>query len=457
MIKTNADFFTQDNALAIAIIPIQTKHLAQFKETLSHDKKNWLESVGFKANSGEIILMPSENFSFSEVYLGVSGENDSEALAKAAMALKPGSYYLKGVMSQDAILAWGLAQYQFDTYKAKKNDAGKKQLVLEKKALDFYQSALEAHFLVRDLINTPCEDLGPKALEEEAIALAATYEANCKTYKDEGFEKDFPAIYAVGKAAKESPRLIELTWGEESNPKVTLVGKGVCFDTGGLDLKPSSNMRIMKKDMGGAAHVLGLAKMIMAQKLPIYLKVLIPAVENAISADAYRPGDIITTKAGLSVEIDNTDAEGRVVLSDALCVAKADNPEIIIDFATLTGAARVAVGTDIAAMFTNDDAISDALMNQAKKTNDWVWRLPLFQPYLKHIQPPIADLANSAKTGFGGAIHAALFLEQFVGDTPWVHFDVMAWNNASRPGKPEGGEALGLHTVYHYLANRYEV
>lgn len=450
--------YTTKGEGVIQIIPVQSKHFEQFIEALPEGKRKWLQNSGFKANSGELCLLPNKALELEEVYLGIKDEFDGAAVAQASSALKSGCYQFKTELHFSAMLFWGLAHYKFDRYlENKENKPSEKTELLVSEALcERLQKALKAHCLVRDLINTPAEDLSPMALLEVSKELASHHGATCRSFAGETLQKEYPAIHAVGRGADFSPCLIELDWNDDKAlPLLTLVGKGVCFDTGGLDLKPSSNMRIMKKDMGGAAHVLGLAELIMSHKLPIRLKVLIPAVENAISGNAYRPGDIIKTRQGLSVEIDNTDAEGRVVMSDALTYATESNPELIIDFATLTGAARVALGTEIAAMFCNSESVAKEIRDASLKTCDWVWQLPLFQPYLKQIQPGVADLANSAKTGFGGAITAALFLEQFVGKTPWVHFDIMAWNKSSTPGKPEGGEALGLHAVFSYLQKRF--
>ncbi len=449
--------YTSEETGSTLIIPVQTKHLPQFLEALPSEKRQWLENTGFRATSGELCLLPNKTLELEEIYLGIKDEYDEDALAKAALGLRPGSYRLKSQLHFRALLSWGLAQYSFDAYKAAKDKDAllPRRLVLSRADSSRFQKALSAHCLVRDLINRPAEDMGPTELKGEAAQLAERFGASVHFTEGKTLETDFPAIHAVGRAGCKPPCLIELNWGEETHPLVALIGKGVCFDTGGLDLKPSSNMRLMKKDMGGAAHALGLAELIMAHKLPIRLKILIPAVENAISSNAYRPGDIVKTREGLSVEIDNTDAEGRVVLADALSLAKEANPELMIDFATLTGAARVALGTEIGALFTNSDQLAETLLCASNRTRDWLWRLPLFKPYLSQIQPAIADLANSAKTGFGGAITAALFLEQFVGDIPWAHFDIMAWNQSSKPGKPEGGEALGLHATFSYLQERF--
>ena len=447
-------FYSETKQNAVTIIPVIKRHLEQFLNTLSPQKKRWLVSSGFAAQSGELCLLPGQDYQLDEVFLGLEDEDDTQALAVAVSRLPAGLYDYKGNLNESLILGWALEQYQFSRYK-ESTPQEVKQLFLPPELLAYYQAQVEAIFLIRDLINTPACDMGPENLAEVSKNLAKEHRANYKHYAGKTLVKDFPAIYQVGKGAESPPCLIELNWGEQDWPLVSIVGKGICFDTGGLDLKPSAYMRLMKKDMGGAAHALGLAKLIMSTQLPIRIQVLIPAAENAISDKAYRPGDIINTRSGKTVEVDNTDAEGRLVLADALTYASEQSPELILDFATLTGAARVAVGTDIAALFSNQDDMAQALLSSAKITRDWVWPLPLHQPYLKLIQPKIADLVNSASTPYAGAITAALFLEQFIGERPWCHFDIMAWNNTSTPGKPEGGEALGLRCVYHYLVQRY--
>ena len=316
-----------------------------------------------------------------------------------------------------------------------------------------------ATFLVRDLINTPASDMGPADLAESAKAAADDGGATIRILVgEELLEKGFPAIHAAGRAAApdRAPRLIDFTWGDGGSPKVTLVGKGVCFDSGGLDLKPAANMKLMKKDMGGGAHVLGLASMIMDAKLPVRLRVLIPAVENSVSGNALRPLDVVPTRKGISIEIGHTDAEGRVILADALFEASSDEPDLIVDFATLTGAARVALGAELPAFYTNDDNVAKALDKHGTDLSDPLWHMPLFEPYRRLIDGKVADITNSADTPLGGSITAALFLQEFVEpEIPWLHIDLMAWNTSSRPGRPEGGEAMGMRAVYALIAERF--
>jgi leucyl aminopeptidase len=355
-----------------------------------------------------------------------------------------------------AQVMWSLAQYRYDQFK--KRDASHFRLLSISDA-DRPRVLAEAEgiFLVRELINQPANVLGPEGFSRAFSALAEQHGAEYQQWVgEELLAANFPAIYTVGRAATEQPRLLQLTWGQPSHPRVTLVGKGVCFDSGGLDLKPSAAMRLMKKDMGGAAHVLGLAHWLMSIQLPIRLEVLVPAVENAISASAYRPGDILTMRNGLTVVIDNTDAEGRLILADALVKACEQPPELLINFSTLTGAARVAVGTEIAAFFTPDEDLAGAIAKMATTVGDAMWRLPLYSGYLSMLDSSVADLANSSPSSYAGAIIAALFLQRFVpAGIPWLHVDMMAWNVASKPGRPEGGEAMGVAAVANYLIQRY--
>lgn len=442
---------------AITLVPILTHQLEKYLNTLTPKNKRWVTACGFKARSGETCFIHDGKGGLSSVLLGMKEKTDTEAFAKSVNKLPVAEYVLSSKYSKAAALAWGRAQYRFARYKKKSTQ--QRVLFVKKKDKHEINASIEAISLVRDLINTPAEDMGPGELADIMLGLAKRFDATFNQVVGESLlEKDYPAIYAVGRAAEKKPRLLELTWGEPKKPLVTLVGKGVCFDSGGLDIKPASNMLLMKKDMGGAAHVLGLAQLIMSMSLPIRLQVLIPAVENAISGNAYRPGDIVQTRKGLTVEVGNTDAEGRVVLADALCKGSESKPALMIDFATLTGAARIAVGTELAAMFSNDKTLAEDLKQGADNRDDPVWELPLFKPYLKYIQPDIADLSNTGSTVYGGAITAALFLEQFVGKgIPWAHFDIMAWNTHQSPGKPKGGEAMGLLAVYDMLVNRFSM
>ena len=353
------------------------------------------------------------------------------------------------------LLGWGLGGYRFDRYKLADRMPAKLILPDSANASELVHT-IKATNLSRDLINTPAQDMAPSHLQAEVEALAETFAAEVNTtVGDELLDLECGAIHAVGRAAADGPRLMDLTWGDPDHPKITIVGKGVTFDSGGLNMKPSSGMRWMKKDMGGAAIAMGLGYLVMSQGLPIRLRMLIPAAENAVAGNAFRPGDVLHTHKGLTVEIDNTDAEGRLLLCDALSMASSEKPELIVDYATLTGAARGAVGAEIGALFSNDDALAQELMQLGRAEDDAVWPMPLHDAYDYMIKSNIADLVNSAASPYAGAVTAALFLKRFIDDVPWVHFDVMAFNIRKRPGRPEGGEAMALRSVYRYLSQRY--
>lgn len=418
-------------------------------------EQDYLDHQHFKGRLGEKGLIYSTQGLLIKAYIG-SGEGEDElAMAYAATLLPAGNYYVQQEISTFAEINWSLAQYRFDRYK--KQETEPRVLVVNTENLAAIKLQVSAIFLIRDLINTPTNDMGPQQLAAEVAKLATNFQGKFKQWVgQELLTANFPAIHAVGRASASEPRLLNLTWGEPHHPLIILIGKGVCFDSGGLDIKPYSAMRLMKKDMGGAAQVLGLAQWIMTAGLPIRLEVFIPAVENAIGPDAFRPGDILTMRNGLTVEIDNTDAEGRLILADALVKADELTPELIINFATLTGAARVAVGTEIAAMFTADEELAQELIEASQQVKDPIWRLPLFKSYESMLDSSIADLANASASPYAGAITAALFLQRFVSaKTSWVHFDVMSWNIANKAGKPEGGEAMAIRAVAHYLTKRY--
>lgn len=424
---------------------------------LSRFEQNQLAFQQFKGAWGDVALIMSPDAVLLNIYIGAgAGDGNAiQAIASAVMKIPPGLYQAPRGLDKGALLAWSLAQYKFDYYK--QSSAEPRILAVDEQALPDVLLESNAIFLVRDLINMPANALGPSEMSQRLAMIAMEHGAAFQEWTGEALLRDrFPAIHAVGRAAADAPRLLSLTWGDTNHPRVTLVGKGVCFDSGGLDIKPAAAMRWMKKDMGGAAHVIGLAQWMMAKRLPIRLQVLIPAVENAVGSRAFRPGDVLTMRNGLTVEIDNTDAEGRLVLADALVKACEDSPELLIDFATLTGAARVAVGTEIAAMFTNDDTLANAVAQFAQEANDPVWRMPLFAGYASMLDSSIADIANSSPSAYAGAITAALFLQRFVTEpVPWLHFDVMAWNISNKPGRPEGGEAMGMLAVGRYLLGRY--
>jgi len=358
-------------------------------------------------------------------------------------------------LASQASLGWGLACYKFDRYR--KPAKQMPTLALDEDIATQAGLLLSAQCLVRDLINTPTEDMGPQQLADAMQAESDRLGAHMSVVQGEDLlTENFPAIHAVGRASDREPRFLSMEWGDEKQPLLVLCGKGVCFDTGGLNLKPAGGMRHMKKDMGGAAHVLGLARLIVEAKLPVRLLVLVPAVENSVSGNAYRPGDVISTRKGLSVEIGNTDAEGRVVLADALAFACEQKPDLVMDFATLTGAARIAMGADLPPVFSNDIKVANDLVTAGEQEEDPLWVLPLYQPYNEQIKSPIADLSNTGKSSYGGSITAALFLQHFVNDnTDWVHIDTFGWNQTARPGRPMGGEALGLRAAFKFLQKRY--
>jgi len=415
---------------------------------------------GFRGEGFQLAILPGERDSWSAA-LGVANVDELSpwCLAKAAESLPEGTYRVAGRGPGPAMLGWLLGQYRFDRYRKEKKDKGPRILLTDEPArIDETVLLAEATFLVRDLVNMPAGDLGPAELEAAALALADETGARVVVTRDHALSEGYPMIAAVGAAAARGrePRLIELVWGDKRHKRIAIVGKGVCFDSGGLDLKPASGMRLMKKDMGGAAHALALARLVIKSRLPVQLHLLIPAVENAVSGAAFRPGDILRSRKGLCVEIGNTDAEGRLILGDALAKAAEDKPELIIDFATLTGAARVALGPDLPALFANDDKLADEMLASGTKVSDPVWRMPLWKPYDELFASDVADLANMSEAPFAGAVTAALFLEKFVPEgTPWAHLDTFAWRPAAKPGRPKGGDALGLRAVWDMLRNRY--
>jgi len=380
-------------------------------------------------------------------------------IASRASALPEGSYRLAEGDPGAAALGWLLAQHRFDRYKKSDKIAGPRVLLTNEPArIEETVRVAKAVALVRDLVDTPTADMGPADMQHEAERIAKRHDATLTVTKGHDLEKAYPMIHAVGRAADKAfaPRLIELEWGNPKHPRITIVGKGVCFDSGGLNIKPGGGMALMKKDMGGAAHALALAGLVMEARLPVRLHLLIPAVENAIAGNAFRPGDVLTSRKGLTVEVTNTDAEGRLVLGDALAKAGEDKPELILDFATLTGAARVALGPDLPATFANDEALAADLLAAGDAVADPLWRMPLWDGYEDMLKSDIADLNNSPEGGFAGAVTAALFLRRFVPiDTPWAHFDTFAWRPSAKAGRPKGGEAYGLRAAWEMLKARY--
>jgi len=414
----------------------------------------------FAAKGFELAILPGEAADDWSVALGVANaaELSPWCLAKAGGSLPDGNYRLAQGSAGPAALGWLLAQHRFDRYRSE-NDPRQQAVLLsdEPAAIEEHVRIAEAVALVRDMVDTPAADLGPAELAEAVEALGRESGASVTVTQGDALAA-YPLIAAVGRAAsrERAPRLVELLWGDPAHPRVAIIGKGVCFDSGGLDIKPSSAMLLMKKDMGGAAHAIALARLVIGARLPIQLHLLIPAVENAVSGNAFRPGDVLSSRKGVAVEIGNTDAEGRLILADALTKAAEDNPVLMIDFATLTGAARVALGPDLPALFANSDALADDLAAAAKATEDPLWRLPLWKPYADMLKSSIADINNAGEGGMAGAVTAALFLEKFVPkEIEWAHLDTFAWRPAAKPGRPKGGDALGLRAIYALLRARF--
>jgi len=428
--------------------------------TLTGRAAHWARASGFKAAAGTLLLVPGEGDGIASVLLGIgAGAQDRFAAGRLAATLPPGIYRLGTGFADHALatLAFVLGTYRFTRYRPAE-DSGVRLVAPEGVDREAILRAAEAVRIARDLINTPANDLGPAELAEAAAGIARRHRAAIRIVEGAALERDFPMIHAVGAAAteKRAPRLVDMAWGDPSHPKVALVGKGVCFDTGGLDIKPSSGMLLMKKDMGGAANVLGLAHMVMDARLPVNLRVLIPAVENAISGAAFRPGDVLRSRKGLTVEIGNTDAEGRLVLADALALAAEEQPDLIIDLATLTGAARVALGPEVVPFYTRDDDLATELAAQSEAEADPLWRLPLWAPYRSLLDSKVADINNAGSAPFAGSITAALFLARFVPEeTRWIHADIYGWNPSAKPGRPEGGEAQAIRALFALLAARY--
>ena len=423
-----------------------------------------LSAAGFDGQvSGQMLVIPAAKPDAFEIVLAVADEGALTpwCLAAAAEILPAGSYRLAGETEPGiAALGWLLGQHRFERYKSKPAEpkGGRVLLIRQLSAIDETVALAEATALVRDLVDTPASDLGPAELEAVVREWAAGCGASVAVTADRALERGYPMIAAVGRAAtaQRAPRLIEAEWGNPAHPRVAIVGKGVCFDSGGLDLKPASGMRLMKKDMGGAAHALALARLIASARLPVRLHLLIPAVENAVSGSAFRPGDVLDSRAGLKIEIDNTDAEGRLVLGDAFTRAGEEAPVLMIDFATLTGAARIALGPDLPALFVNDEALASELYAASDDVADPLWRMPLWDGYDEMLKSDLADLANSADGPFAGSVTAALFLRRFVPDgLSWAHLDTFAWRPAAKPGRPKGGEALGLRAVFETLKRRF--
>ncbi|MCL6251005.1 leucyl aminopeptidase family protein [Altererythrobacter sp. KTW20L] len=458
--SVKADLIQPDRGQdAIAIHLVNKDLFEQFAQGLSGPQRSALAAQKFTGGGYQVAIVPDGEAWFAVGGVANPADLSSWCMAKLASALPAGTYRLASGDPGPAIYGWQSAQYVFDRYKADPDAPGPRVLLTgEVGRIPAVVAEVQAAALVADMVNTAAEDMGPEAIEAEAARIAEAHGATINVVRGDALATGFPMVHAVGRAAARhhAPRLIELNWGDDAHPRIAIVGKGVAFDTGGLNIKPGNGMLLMKKDMGGAAHALALASLVMASGLKVRLQCLVPAVENAIAGNAFRPGDVLKSRKGLSVEIGNTDAEGRLILADALAYASEASPELVIDFATLTGAARVAVGPDLPALFTRTDETADALLKAGKAQDDPCWRLPLHAPYAEYLKSDIADLNNTHTNGYAGASVAASFLDRFVGeDIDWAHFDTFAWRPAAKPGRPKGGAALGLRASFHMLKARF--
>ncbi len=450
----------KNKSLSIPVTLLHQKQLAAWLKKQPAATRTWLDVNTFTAEPGKFCLIPAKDGSLASVACGIDEAPDVWSIAHLPTALPAGLYHLEGTLNKEqatqAALGWALACYRFGRYK--KDEKKLAQLVAPDSCDSRYvESMARAIFWARDLINTPANDMNPKTLAAEAERWAKHAGAEVRVIKGETLRTaNYPMIYEVGKASSVPPHLVDIRFACAGAPKITLVGKGVTFDSGGLDIKSSAGMKLMKKDMGGAANVLALARVIVESGLRVQLRVLLPIVENAVSGNAMRPMDVVQTRKGITVEIGNTDAEGRLILCDALYEADQEAPDLLIDCATLTGAARVALGADMPAFFTPDDALAKSLMDASKAQNDPLWRLPLWKPYRKMLDTQAAHLSNDPDSSYGGAITAALYLQEFVSKTPsWLHLDMMAWNLSARPGRPQGGEAMAIRALYKLIEKHY--
>ncbi len=455
----NLPFLKDKDAPSVPVHVIRSSEWSQWIERHSETLRRMAAAHDFQAQNGRILLVPATDGAIERVLFGAGDKANVNVIGALAQHLPAGDYRIafapREFNATGIAIAWGLGAYVFDRYKKRKRAA---PLLAPPEGADMAEAAriVEASWLTRDLVNTPTNDMGPEALHAAAEKLAERYGAAFEAVVgDDLLAQNYPLIHAVGRASAEAPRLLHLSWGDANAPRVTLVGKGVCFDTGGLDLKPSTGMRLMKKDMGGAAHALGLAHIIMDAKLNVRLDVYLAVVENSVSSNAFRPGDIIPSRKGLTVEIDNTDAEGRLVLADAITRACEDNPALLLDFATLTGAARTALGPDIPPFFANDDALAAEYAQASIEASDPVWRMPLWDAYDGDMDTPIADLKNTGDGAMAGAIYGALFLRRFVTAPVWAHFDVYAWAPKEKPSRPSGGEAQALRASWAVIKKRF--
>ena len=456
-----AKFKARADARTVPIVPIEKDVFDAWRADQPAGIRAWVESTGFKARTRSLSLVPGEDGTLGGVLFGVEAHDDFWGYADLPGRLPPGSYRIDARMERPAAtgvaLGWALGCYAFDRYSAKR--AGPVPVLVWPAGADraHVRAAADATTTIRDLINTPAGDMGPAELSAAIRRIGKARGAEVTEIKGAALlRRGYPTIHAVGRASANAPRLVDLRWGPPGAPRVTLVGKGVCFDSGGLDIKPAQGMLRMKKDMGGAAHVMGLAQMIMTAGLDIRLRVLVPAVENSVSGNALRPLDVIKTRSGITVEVGNTDAEGRLIMCDALTEAESETPDLLIDCSTLTGAARIALGAELPAVFCNDDGLAAELLRAGEAVSDPLWRLPLWRPYRRMLDSKTADLSNVSEGGMAGAITAALYLEEFVNrTTPWIHLDIMAWNLAARPGRPVGGEAQGMRALYALIESRF--
>lgn len=431
-------------------------HVISDLKDLTSEQKAWAKANEFKAQSGRMLLCANSKGALECVLFGKSDQPLD--MGKLGSSLPAGNYHFQGDLEDAHLsaLGWMLGAYRFSQYNNKK-EQGAKLVIPEGLDADGLIREAEASYLARDLINTPANDMGPDALEKTIRTIGRKFKAQVSVIKGDALlKKNFPMIHAVGRASVDAPRLIDLKWGNAKHPKVTLVGKGVIFDSGGLNIKPGNSMALMKKDMGGAANTIALAQMIMDAKLPVRLRLLVPAVENAISGNAFRPGDILPSRKGISVEIGNTDAEGRLILGDALALGDEEKPDLMIDMATLTGAARVALGPDLPPFYTDDDELASAISTTSMEVFDPLWQMPLWDPYQKMLSSKTADVNHISTGGFAGSITAALFLSRFVGNAKsWAHFDIYGWTPTAKPWMPVGGEAQGIRTLFEVIKNKY--
>lgn len=455
-------FFTPHAKDAIPVTPLTGEELESWLQTQDAHVQNFVKAQDFTAAPHSKILIPDAQGTTERVLVGVDESDLLYRFAGIGKSLPTGTYTIDANMNEheatQAAIGWALGQYEFDKYLDKKSKTPNLLVTPKNAQMTEVESTINAMTMVRDLVNIPANDMGPSALQKAAEKLAKDFNGKSTTIiGDDLLKENYPLVHAVGRASDDPPRLVDITWGDENAPKVTLVGKGVTFDTGGLNIKPGAPMSLMKKDMGGAAHVLGLARMIMENNLPVRLRVLVPIAENSISGNAFRPSDVIPSRKGISVEIENTDAEGRLILADALTEACTENPDLLIDFATLTGAARVALGPDVPPFFTDDETLAKEFLAAGEKQQDPVWQLPLWKEYRDMLSSTVADICHTGAGGQAGAITAALFLQSFVDDTiTWAHIDTWAWRKSNRPGRPQGGDAIGMRAAYDVIKSRYK-